>query len=343
MSVKFQDYYETLGVERSSTPEQINKAYRKLARKYHPDVNKGKDAEDNFKRVTEAYEVLKDPQKRSRYDTLGANWKAGQDFRPPPEWEDLFASFGGAQAGRAQGRGSSSQSFGAEGMGGFSDFFEMFFGGGSPLGSQFGGAQQARPGSGPRAGQPRPSAGQSHEIEMVVSLEEAYRGGTKQVSLEMTETRPDGTVARNTRSLQVRIPAGVKHGSVIRLAGQGSKGVGGAKDGDLLLRISIAPHPHFQLRDFDILSRVLISPWEAALGAKVNIPTLDGDVSVNVAPGTQSGQQLRLRGKGLPKTNKERGDMLAEIRIGVPKTLSAEERELFEKLQQVSTFQPRSE
>lgn len=328
MSVKFQDYYETLGVTRSASADEIQKAYRKLARKYHPDVNKEKGSEDRFKQLGEAYEVLKDPEKRARYDQLGANYKAGQDFRPPPGYEQFF-----------QGR----QSAGGEqfSFGGFSDFFEALFGGaagGMRGGMQFDPYEEAAAsfGSGNRrsaatghrttAGQRSSNRSTAAHGEITISLEEAARGTTRQLSLNEGNT---------VRTLDVKIPAGTIEGGKVRL--------GGASAGrDVILEVHLAPHPKFQVSGHDLTTKLAISPWEAALGAKVSVALLGGgEVRITVPAGSDSDQRLRLKGKGLPRRNGEPGDLLVELQIVVPKNLTQQERELFEKLQSNSTFKPR--
>jgi curved DNA-binding protein len=321
--VKFQDYYEILGVKREASAEEIQKAYRGLARKYHPDVNKAEGAEDKFKQLGEAYEVLKDPEKRRRYDALGANWKAGQDFRPPP-------GFDSAQFGSAGGAGFD--------MGGFSDFFEALFGGAQ------GGAGFDFGGGGFRAGgthdfgrmfeeSARPRAGAAQEAEITLGLSDVYNGSKTGISLE----GPQGI-----KTLMVQIPAGTTNGSTIRLQGQGARGVRGAPAGDLLLKVKIAPHPRFKVENFDLTTTLPVAPWEAALGAKVDLDTLDGGLKITIPAGAQSGQRFRLKGKGLPRTKTERGDLFAELQISVPRKLSGEEREYFEKLSRVSAFNPRA-
>ena len=336
MAVKYQDYYQVLGVGRDASQEELQRAYRKLARQYHPDVNKEAGAEARFKEVGEAYAVLKDPETRKRYDQLGANWKAGEEFRPPPGWQG-----GGGKGRGGAGRGGPRvEGINFEDLGGFSDFFETIFGGRGP----FGGGGGMGSGGGFRTAERAaagPRQGQTHEGEITISLEDAYRGGTRTVTLETTETEPSGRVQRSTRSYDVRIPPGVTDGSTIRLAGQGGPGSGGGAAGDLLLKIHIAPHPTFRVEGHDVHTTLPIAPWEAALGAKVPAPTLAGEVVVTVPAGSQSGQKLRLRGKGLPKRGGGHGDQIAELRIVVPKQLSDEERELMEKLSRVSVFDPR--
>ena len=343
--MKFQDYYETLGVDRSASAQEISKAYRKLARKHHPDVNKEKGAEENFKQINEAYEVLKDPEKRKRYDALGANWKAGQDFSPPPGWEDILGGFmRGASAGQGGtgGRNFSFQ-FNTGGNQGFSDFFNSLF---SDLGTAGFDLDKAsrmgrrRPG-GSRQAHPKSTVGASREAELIISLEEAYRGAAKSVSLEIAEPDEQGRVERKIKNYQIRIPAGITEGKVIRLSGQGEKGLGSGQAGDLLLRIKFAPHPHFKAKGADVHASLPLSPWEAALGAKVQFSTLDGIISLTVPPNSQSGQLLRLKGKGLLQSKESRGDLLIELRIVVPRQLSQKEQELFSELANISTFDPR--
>ncbi len=335
MGVAFQDYYETLGVERSATPEQISKAYRKLARKYHPDVNKGAEAEERFKEINEAHEVLKDEEKRKRYDALGANWENGQSFTPPPGFEEMFAGFGGAGFGQ----GASGASF--QGGGGFSDFFNSLFGdsmGSAGYGQQGFGQQGFGPQGYSQKGFGRGQDGATHTADVEITLEDALEGAKKQITLQFSEP---GAGKLETKSYQVKIPLGVQDGKVIRLAGQGGKARGRGKDGDLHLKIHFRKHPRFSVDGYDLRSKVPVAPWEAALGAQLPVRTLDGEVNLRMPAGTQSGQTFRLRGKGLPKNKKERGDLLAEVQIRTPKELNEEEKELFEKLQSVSSFNPR--
>ncbi len=337
MAVKFRDYYEVLGVPRTASEDDIRKEYRKLARKHHPDVNPGdKSAEEKFKEINEAYEVLSDPDKRKRYDQLGANWKAGSDFTPPP----------GGRNGRVDFSGDFGDMFGGNrGASGFSDFFESMFGRG-----RTGGA---------RSGANFRMPGQDIEAEIQLTLEEAHRGGTRSISLEVTEPCPecngtgrkDGKVCPTCRgagvisrpkSFDVTIPPGVRDGSVIRLAGQGEPGANGGPPGDLYLHVRIQPHRLFEVvGENDIQIELPVAPWEAALGAKVTVPTLDGSVEMTIPAGTQGGTRLRLRNQGLNKRGGGRGDEYVKIKIVIPPRLTAKERELFEKLAAESRFNPR--
>jgi curved DNA-binding protein len=316
MGIKFQDYYETLGVGRTASQDEIKRAYRKLARQYHPDVNpKDKHAEAKFKAVGEAYEALKDPDKRKKYDSLGQNWKTGQDFTPPPGYENIHTHFGGQADGRGFGFGG----------GNFSDFFETIFGRGGMDGFNMGGDRRS---------DPAPQTGPTHESSITISLTEAYRGGTRQVTLQ-------DPVDGSRKTYQVKIPAGITSGTKVRLAGQGGQSRGGGKPGDLLLKVEIAPDPRFEVDGHDLIAQLPISPWEAALGAKVPIETIDGKVELKVHAGAQSGQKLRVREKGLPVRGGKHGDLILHLKIVVPRPLSNREKELFESLAKESTFNPR--
>jgi curved DNA-binding protein len=327
MAVKFRDYYEILGVPRTGTQEEIQRSYRKLARKYHPDVSKAKDAEDKFKEINEAYEVLKDPEKRQKYDQLGPNWKAGQEFRPPPGW-DVHFDFGPGGGGQSE--------FQWGGTGGFSDFFEALFGG-----QRFREARRTsggRPGQGPVWAQ----AGSDQEAILKISLEKAFQGATESITLQMQSVTPEGQISVQEKNYEVKIPAGMLSGQKIRLAGQGGQGSGGGPRGDLYLKVEIDPHPVYRVNGRDLTVDLPVAPWEAVLGAEVRLMTLAGEVTLKVPPGTQSGRKLRLRGKGMPNPKGGTGDLYALVSIVVPKEPSEQERELFEKLQQVSSFRPRS-
>jgi DnaJ-class molecular chaperone len=334
MAVKFKDYYEVLGVPRTATDEDIRKEYRKLARKHHPDVNPGdKSAEERFKEINEAYQALSDPEKRRKYDELGPDWQAGSDFTPPPGWEGT---------GRAGSRDFSDIFGNGGGQSGFSDFFEGLFG---------------RRAGGVRAG--FRSSGATIEAEIGLTLEEAHHGVRRGITFQASEPcsncggtgKKDGKtcptcrgsgVVRRPKSLDVTIPAGVRDGSVIRLAGQGEPGVNGGPPGDLLLHVRIEPHPLFHLVDEDDLEVELpVAPWEAALGAKVLVPTLEASVELTIPAGTQGGRRLRLRGQGLSIRSGGRGDLYVRIRIVIPPKLTAKEKELFEKLAAESRFDAR--
>lgn len=292
--MEYRDYYETLGVPREADAAAIKKAYRSLARRYHPDVSKEPDAEERFKAVSEAYEVLKDPEKREAYDQFGSNWQQGQDFQPPPGWGQGFG--GGSFAGG----------------GDFSDFFESLFGGNR---GNFGGAQR------------RPSRGQDLEATLEITLEDSYNGASRTVSLNL----PDGNQPGRTqnKSLNVKIPKGIQEGQKIRLEGQG--GSAGGTRGNLLLRVRFAQHPQFTAEGRDILTTVQVTPWQAALGRSVTIPTLGGTVSMKLPGKVRSGQKLRLRGRGLPGS--PAGDQYAMIELCVPPANTDEIRDLYQALE----------
>lgn len=340
MATKFKDYYEILGVGRNASQEEIQKAFRKLARKYHPDINKDADAETKFKEINEAYEVLRDPAKRKKYDSLGANWKSGQDFTPPPGWENVHFEFHTTPG---------SQEYGFSSFGGFSDFFEQIFGSGfgRSAGADFSSfGSRRRPGgfssSFAEEGFQPSSRGQDLETEVTVTLEDVYRGTTKSINLQVQTADQYGQVVPENKHYDVKIPPGTQDGTKIRLSGEGGNGIGGGQAGDLFLKIRLAPHPIFKVKGYDLEAELPVTPWEAALGAEVKAPTLDGRVTVNIPAGIESGKKLRLKGKGLPKKGGEKGDEYLQIKIVVPKNLSAEEREAFEKLSKVSKFNPRN-
>jgi curved DNA-binding protein len=317
MSVEFKDYYAILGVPRDAAAEDIKKAFRKLARKHHPDVAKDqKGAEEKFKEINEAYEVLGDPEKRRRFDQLGEDWRSG-----------------GAFSGAGGGRTADAHEFNFGGTG-FSDFFERFFSGGSRHG--FPGDVE----SGRRAGGMRSHRGNDIEGDILVTLEEAMHGSLRSVSLKMSDPR---TGRPETQTFQVRIPPGVTDGKRIRVPGQGEPGSGGGEAGDLYLRVRHAAHPDFSTRGADVFHDLDVAPWEAVLGAEITVPTLDGGVKLRIPPGSENGQQLRVRGRGLPKGKSgERGDFHAVLSIQFPDKTSEEERTLWEKLRNVSRFNPRA-
>ena len=335
--MKFKDYYEVMGVPRGATQDEIKRSYRKLARKFHPDVSKEKDAEDRFKELQEAYEVLKDPEKRAAYDQLGANWRQGQDFRPPPDWGKGFeftAGRGGARAGgRNAGMGEGPRT-GAD----FSDFFSELFGSRSPFGGAAGSMHDFEA-AGRRGGRTYSAAGQDHVARVEIELEDAYRGGTRTIELRTPEITPDGHVTTKPRTLRVTIPAGVVEGQQIRLAGQGSPGLGGGPAGDLYLEVNFRPHPLFRLEGRDIHVQLPVAPWEAALGETVAVPTLGGSVEMKLPAGARAGQKLRLRGRGLP--GQPAGDQYVTLAIVLPPD-SAQSREFFARMKQELPFDPRA-
>jgi len=317
--MRYKDYYKVMGVARDASQEDIKRAYRKLARKYHPDVSKEKDAEEKFKELQEAHEVLKDPEKRAAYDQLGADWRPGQDFRPPPDWGKGFEFSRGARGG------------GGEGLGEFSDFFAELFGERSPFG---------RPGGGARAGHGFAAQGQDHLARVEIDLEDAYRGGTRDIELRAPEITPDGHVLTRPRTLRVTIPAGVTEGQQIRLAGQGSPGLGGGPPGNLLLEIGFRPHARFKAEGRDITLTLPVAPWEAALGESVSVPTLGGPVDMKLPAGARAGQKLRLRGRGLP--GQTPGDQYVILEIVLPPD-SPKARRFFEQMKRELPFDPRAD
>jgi curved DNA-binding protein len=342
MPVQFRDYYEVLGVPRTASDEEIKKAFRKLARQYHPDVAKDKKtAEQKFKEINEAYEVLGDPAKRKKYDELGPNWKQGAEFRPPPGWEG-FA--GGGRGGRPGGF----QEFHFGGTG-FSDFFEQLFGSGGRRAGGFRGGN---------SGDDLAERGEDIEGDIMVTLEEAAKGSQRTISVEhgVTCDNCGGTGERNrrvcpacggagrvhkTEQYQVRIPPGVTDGQRLRLAGRGEAGVGGGAAGDLYLRVRLAKHPDFHVEGSDLICDAELAPWEAVLGTQLSVPTLNGRVNIKIPPGTQNGQRLRVRSRGLPQRGGSQGDLLVAVKVEVPAKISDAERAAWEQLAKASRFNPR--
>lgn len=337
--VEFKDYYATIGVSKSATQEEIKKAFRDLARKHHPDLAKpGNKAssEERFKEINEAYEVLKDPDKRKKYDRLGSDWD---------KYDDDF--FDRQTAGGARGFGGFSNNANESGRGfeyhfggtGFSDFFERYFGGAGvdPINDM------NRRGQGGFAGRSsahrRPVRGADVEADLLVTLEEAFNGSTRRISLRKIDPA-NGT--EKIQDINVKIPAGVRESQRIRLGGQGQPSPNDGVAGDLYLKTRFAQHPLFVVKDSDLLYSLNLAPWEAALGCVVDVPTLHGTARVTVKSGTQANQQLRLPKHGLPKQGGKRGDLLAEVHIEMPRSISTEEKELWEKLQKASNFNPRS-
>ena len=308
MPVAYQDYYEALEVPRDASQDEIRQAYRRLARRYHPDVNKEPGAEDRFKQISEAYEVLRDPEKRERYDRLGSNWRAGQDVSGAAGFGEGFDTGNGFDNVRVE-----------FGSGDFSEFFEDIFG-------------RRRSGAGRAGFEGFSMRGGDHEAVLDLGLEEAASGGKRWLSLG------DG------RSVEVDIPRGVRDGERIRVPGQGAQGVGGGSAGDLYLRIRLRPHPRFRVEGRDLYVDLAVSPWEAALGAEVPVPTLEGSARVKVPAGSSSGRRLRLRGQGMPGSRgASAGDLYAVVTIKVPRKLNRKERELFERLASTSKFDPRKD
>lgn len=314
--MQYKDYYKIMGLERTASQDDIKRAYRKLARKYHPDVSKEPKAEEKFKEVGEAYEVLKDAEKRKAYDELGSNWQQGQDFRAPPGWQ--YANAHG-HAGDAGGGGFDN----------VSDFFESLFGGGGGGGFRQGGFQQGR-------ARNRAMRGEDFHAKIQVPLEDAVNGAVRQIQLPMTEYDEQGRPHTTTKTLKVKIPAGVKPGQQIRLSGQGSPGMGGGPQGDLYLEMNFEKHRLFDLDGNDIYLTLPLTPWEAALGTKITVPTLDGKVDLKIPENSQAGQKMRLKGKGISG-----GDEYVILKIVIPPATTPAAKELYEKMAKEMPFNPR--
>lgn len=314
--MEYKDYYETLGVERSASEADIKKAFRKLAGKYHPDKASGD--ENKFKEINEAYEVLGDKEKRQMYDQLGPNYHGGQSFEPPPGFEGMFGGGGGfgGQAGGFDGQ-----------AGGFSDFFESMFGGGQAGG--FGGQ-----GFGHQGGFQQ--KGDDQIVKVLVTLEDAVNGASKTLNIQMPSAQQFG--AQQPKQLKVKIPAGVKQGSRIRLSGQGAPGYGGGPNGDLYLEVDLQNHPLYKVEEEDVILNLPLTPWEAALGTKAEIPTLKGKVNMNIPAGTQSGAKLRIKGRGLGKA----GNQYIVIQIHTPPAETEEAKELYQDMAEKMPFNPRA-
>lgn len=347
MAVEFKDYYQILGVSRTANEDEIRKAFRKLARQYHPDVARNKtNAEEKFKEVNEAYEVLSDPDKRKKYDTLGADWKRGAEFRPPS---------GGNQHRTWRSSGAEGGADGFEfhfGGTGFSDFFEQVFG---SRGNRSAGFD-------PKAFQDEndfSQRGRDVEADLLVTLEEAFRGSIRSISFRRTvaceKCGGTGHVRQQTCSVcagaghvsktethKVKVPPGVREGQRLRLAGRGEAGAGEGPAGDLFLRVRLAKHPDFRVEENDLHYELELAPWEAVLGTKVPVPTLEGRVDIKIPPGTQNSQRLRVRGKGLLIGGNGRGDLFVVVRVQVPDKIGERERNLWEQLARESNFHPRS-
>jgi curved DNA-binding protein len=329
--MEYRDYYKILGMARTATADEIKKSYRRLARKFHPDVSKEKDAEQKFKEVQEAYEVLKDPEKRAAYDQLGSEWKSGEQFRPPPDWGGGFEFRGGPRQGRAGARAGARHTEEFEEAEGYSDFFSSLFG---ARGFSGGGGSNPFGGAGARAAR-------DHHARVDIDLEEAYAGTIRTLELKRPDLKPDGTLDLKTHTVRVTIPAGVTEGQLIRLAGQGEQSTGGGKPGDLYLEVHIKPHRLFQLEGRDVTLTLPIAPWESALGATVTVPTLGGGVEMRIPPNSQSGQKLRLRGRGLP--GQTPGDQYIQLKLVVPPANTPEARAVFEEMKQKLDFNARAD
>jgi len=308
--VEYKDYYQIMGVDRKATQDEIKRAYRKLARKYHPDVSKDADAELKFKELGEANEVLKDPEKRAAYDQLGSNWNAQQGFQPPPDWGSGF-EFHGAPAGEG-------------GQHDFSDFFESLFG------------RQGSPGG----GRGFHMHGEDHHAKILIDLEDSFNGASRSITLQMPEVNPEGHVVTRSRTLKVRIPKGIRQGQQIRLAGQGAAGIGGAKAGDLFLEIGFRPHRNYRVEGADVYLDLPLAPWEAALGASVKVPTPAGAIDLKVPADSQAGKKLRLKGRGIPA--KTPGDLYVVLQIVLPSADSDKARALYERMQEEFEFDARA-
>ncbi|ALG66802.1 DnaJ C-terminal domain-containing protein [Beggiatoa leptomitoformis] len=307
--MEYKDYYQTLGVSRTASAEDIKKAYRRLVRKYHPDVSKEKDAEQKIKEINEAHEVLQDADKRAAYDQLGAQWKAGQEFNPPPDW-NFTGGFGG---------NSSTVDFG--------DFFENIFN-----------TRNAKRG---RTQSHFRMQGEDQHAQLSITLEEAYQGTTRSVQIQIPEMDAQGHTQNKTRTLNVKVPVGISSGQKIRLAGQGSAGMGGGTNGDLYLEINLQPHAIYRVEGHDIYLTLPITPWEAALGATVAVPTLGGNVDLKIPMDSQSGQKLRLRGRGL--AGKPAGDQYVVLQIVTPRAETEQARQFYQKMAETFPFDPRKD
>lgn len=310
--MKFKDYYQIMGVERGATQDEIKRAYRQLARKYHPDVSKEADAEARFKELGEAYEVLKDPEKRAAYDQLGANWKAGQDFRPPPDWKEGFEFSGGDFAG-----GDTA---------GFSDFFESLYGRGS------------RPG---HSRAPFHAQGEDRHARVLIDLEDTYTGTTRSITLRVPEVDAQGRVSTREHTLNVTIPRGIRAGQHIRLAGQGAPGIGQGKPGDLYLEVEFRPHARYRVEERDVYLDLPVAPWEAALGATAKVPSPNGIVELKIPADSAAGRKLRLKGRGIP--GNPPGDLYVVLQIALPSADTDAATAFYRNMaEQFKSFDPRA-
>jgi curved DNA-binding protein len=314
--MRYKDYYAVMGVDRDASQDEIKRAYRKLARKYHPDVSKEPDAEARFKELGEAYEVLKDPEKRTAYDGLGKNWQAGQDFSPPPDWNEGFEFHGGGFTGA-----TSEQ---------FSDFFDSLFGRGTPGGGYTRSSRHSFH-----------ARGDDTHAKILIDLDDAYTGNTRALTLEHTEIGPDGRPAVKKRTLNVRIPKGVRQGQHIRLAGQGSPGIGGGQPGDLYLEVEFRPHRYYRVEGRDVFIDLPVAPWEAALGGTVKVTTPSGDVDLTIPPNSTNGRKLRLRDRGIPA--KQPGDLYVVLNVALPRADTAQAKAAYAEFERAFDFKPRAD
>ena len=312
--MEYRDYYALLGVEKSATQDEIKRAFRKLARKYHPDLNKDEDAEVKFKEISEANEVLSDPEKRAAYDQLGQAYRPGKDFQPPPDWDAGYEF-----SGRPASDGAQAQEF--------SDFFETLFGE----------AYQQQRATNAKAR--FHAKGQDHHAKVLIDLEDAFHGAKRTIVLKVPELTEDGHLAVRDRKLEVSIPQGVREGQHIRLRGQGAPGLGDGGAGDLYIEIALKPHPVYQAEGADLHLDLPITPWEAALGGKVKVPTPDGVVDLKIPAGSRQGRKLRLKGRGFPA--KPPGDFYATLQIALPPADSAKAKELYKRMARELDFNPR--
>ena len=309
----YKDYYKTLGVDRKATQGEIKRAYRKLARQYHPDVSKEENAEQKFKEVGEANEVLKDPEKRAAYDQLGSDWNSQQGFRPPPDWGSGFEFHG---APHSSGQGGSQENY--------SDFFESLF-------------RQSRRAGGRRGFQIQ---GEDHHAKIRVDLEDSFHGASRSISLQMPEVTADGRSVNRARTLKVGIPKGIRQGQQIRLAGQGAKGQGGGKAGDLYLEIEFNSHRYYRVEGADVYLELPVAPWEAALGSSVKVPTPAGAIDLKIPANSMAGKKLRLKGRGIP--SKVPGDLYVVLQIVLPSSDDEKSREIYERMKEEISFNPRA-
>jgi len=324
--MEFKDYYQTLGVAKDASAEDIKRAYRKLARQYHPDINKAAGAEARFKEIGEAHDVLKDPEKRAAYDQVGAGYKAGQEFRPPPGWDAGFEH---------------SEAFSETDAQAASDFFEALFGraarrgragrGGS-AGGDFGGHEFR--------GAEFKARGGDHQARVLIDLEDAYRGASRSIALHAVELDKEGRPHMRERTLNVKIPKGIRQGQQIRLAGQGEPGIGGGPSGDLYLEVEFNPHSFYRVEGADVYLDLPVAPWEAALGGKVRAPTPNGAVDLKIPAGSRTGQKLRLKGRGIPASTP--GDLYVVLQIVLPPAQSAAAEKLYREMEEKLAFNPRA-